>query len=122
MAQYFEDRLGKAVTTAWNLNVKDIEQTISEVCKRVCFLNIDDTCPCAAIAGRLVSPRYTCDCCACNHVDMCSGFTLAQVYHGAIDVNEALHYMSPGLVAYAHNHHSHAIPMVQPRYTFLSRW
>jgi len=37
MAHYFEERLGWAVTTAWNLNVKDIEQTISGVCKRVCY-------------------------------------------------------------------------------------
>ena len=35
MAHYFEDRLGKTVTTAWNLNVKDVEQTISGVCQRV---------------------------------------------------------------------------------------
>ena len=35
MAQYFEERLGKAVTTAWNLTVKDVEQTISGVATQV---------------------------------------------------------------------------------------
>ena len=35
IAHYFEDRLGWAVTTAWNLNVKDIEQTISGVVQKV---------------------------------------------------------------------------------------
>ena len=35
MAQYFEERLGWAVTTAWNLTVKDVEQTISGVCQQV---------------------------------------------------------------------------------------
>ena len=35
MAHYFEDRIGKSITTAWNLNVKDVEQTISGVCQRV---------------------------------------------------------------------------------------
>ena len=35
MAQYFEERLGWAVTTAWNLTVKDVEQTISGVCQKV---------------------------------------------------------------------------------------
>ena len=35
MAQYFEERLGWAVTTAWNLTVKDVEQTISGVCTQV---------------------------------------------------------------------------------------
>jgi len=48
MAHYFEDRLGWAVTTAWNLNVKDIEQTISGVCKRVCFLDINAVSMCSS--------------------------------------------------------------------------
>ena len=42
MAHYFEDRLGWAVTTAWNLNVKDVEQTISGVCKKVCHFRRQD--------------------------------------------------------------------------------
>lgn len=35
MAHYVEERIGNTITTAWNLNVKDVEQTISGVCQRV---------------------------------------------------------------------------------------
>lgn len=35
MAHYVEDRIGNTITTAWNLNVKDVEQTISGVCNKV---------------------------------------------------------------------------------------
>ena len=35
MAHYLEERIGNTITTAWNLNVKDVEQTISGVCQRV---------------------------------------------------------------------------------------
>ena len=35
MAHYVEERIGSTITTAWNLNVKDVEQTISGVCQRV---------------------------------------------------------------------------------------
>ena len=38
MAHYFEERIGKSITTAWNLNVKDVEQTISGVCQRVSLI------------------------------------------------------------------------------------
>jgi hypothetical protein len=97
MAQYFEDRLGWAVTTAWNLNVKDFEQTISGVCKRVCFL---DTCAVSMCSSTttLMPACYICDFSACNHVDMLSAFLLALVHHSAIELNEALHYMSIGCV------------------------
>ena len=38
MAHYVEDRIGNTITTAWNLNVKDVEQTISGVCNKVSLL------------------------------------------------------------------------------------
>ncbi len=35
MCRFLEDRMGWTITTAWNLTVKDLEDTLREVCKQV---------------------------------------------------------------------------------------
>ena len=35
----FEDRMGFAITSAWNLATKDIQQTLDGVCKKVSALS-----------------------------------------------------------------------------------
>ena len=62
MARYVEDRIGNTITTAWNLNVKDVEMTISGVCQRVSCL----------LCGVL----------QCQSVHSCSGaFMLGNFWH-----------------------------------------
>ena len=46
----FEDRMGFAITSAWNLATKDIQQTLDGVCKKVRTV-------CSAIPASIVSLR-----------------------------------------------------------------
>ena len=66
MAHYVEDRIGNTITTAWNLNVKDVEQTISGVCNKVSLLDFGRLlcctkhCTFGEEAGSQIASIYTC--------------------------------------------------------------